>query len=134
MDIISHHLVYIRNLPWCRTLDTQHYICIIAEGDSNKFFEVPHTNAPQVPPTGENTGKDQGAILDFQCMGDLQEDTTVVLAQALFVNDDNKLAPKNIPTMKLGSICLLTGLLQDQCWNWRICRLSWAGPNIWQTW
>ena len=110
--------------PGTKLLATKRYIHVIAEGDPNKYFEATHANPPQAPTDGKNTGEEQGDILDFRHMGDLQEDNATVLAQGLIVDDDNEPAPENSPTAatQLGAICPATGLLQGQQWNWNgIC-------------
>ena len=110
--------------PGAELLAAKRYVHVIAEGDPDKFFEVPHTNSLQTPSTDENAGENQGVILDFQPTGDLQEDIATVLAQGLIVDNDNEPAPENIPTAttQLGTICPETGLLQGQRWHWNgIC-------------
>lgn len=110
--------------PGAELLAAKRYVHVIAEGDLDKVFEVPHTNSLQAPSTDENAGENQGVILDFQPTGDLHEDIAAVLAQGLVVNDDNEPAPENIPTAttQLGTICPETGILWRQRWHWNgIC-------------
>ena len=75
-------------------------------------------------PAGHETlGKEINEYI-VHCSSNVQEVITTILAQGLTVDDDNKLASKNIPPPNVqNEIDESTGLFGDQKWKWNdICQ------------
>jgi hypothetical protein len=110
------------SIPGVELHASKYYVKVMQEGPQEHFrnIETPpnwptHAIVNSLP--CENPEGDTVEDYTFTSTGNLCEDIAQVCAQGLDVDDDNKPALENVPTMNI-SVDPTTGLFQGQRFHW----------------